>query len=408
MAPETALLTLEDALTQLLAGVSPVTETETVALRTADARILATPLRSDIAVPGFANSAMDGYAFASTDVRAGAGALPIAGRIIAGDAPGVLTPGCASRIFTGAPLPAGADTVVLQEDCAVRDGQLILPPVWRCGSHVRQAGEDIAEGSEVLAAGRRLRPQDVGLAAACGHTAVTVRRRLRVTLMTTGNELRTSGSGPLAPGQIYDSNRPMLRALLERLDCTVTDVPPLADDFAATRAALRTAAAAADVIVATGGVSVGEEDYVRAALEAEGVLRLWRIGIKPGKPLAYGRIGSCYFLGLPGNPVSGFVTFLLFVRPFLAALGGERLAPPPRFLVRADFARPKPDRRREFLRAQLHVGDDGAPQVRPFLQQSSGVLSSTSWADGLVDIEALTTVAIGDLVRFLPFSGLLP
>lgn len=402
------LLTLEEAISGLLAGVTAVTATETVALPAACGRILATPLRAAIAVPGFTNSAMDGYAFASADAVGGTGTLPLAGRVAAGEPPGALAPGCACRIFTGAPLPAGADTVVLQEDCQVRDGQLILPAHWRPGSHVRQAGEDIACGSEILAAGRRLRPQDIGLVAACGMTAVPVRRRLQVTLMTTGNELRASGSGPLLPGQIYDSNRPMLRALLERLGCVVADAPPLADDCAATRAALRTAAVSADVIVTTGGVSVGDEDYVRAALEAEGALRLWRIGIKPGKPLAYGHIGPCHFLGLPGNPVSGFVTFLLLVRPLLAALGGEHLSPPVRFPVRAGFTRPKPDRRREFLRARLDIDDDGTLRAHPYPQQSSGVLSSTSWADGLIDVAAGTTVAIGDVVRFLPFSGLLP
>ncbi len=402
---KTPLLTLEEAQARMVADLEPVTGCEDVRIGDALGRILAAPVTSAIAVPGFDNSAMDGYAFAAA-LAAGRRSLPVTCRSAAGDRPAVLAPGCACRIFTGAPVPQGADTVVIQEACAEENGTVVLPADWSFGSNIRRRGEDIAEGTEILAGGHRLRAQDIGLLAACGRTQVTVRRRLRVRLLTTGNELREPGSGVLAPGQIYDSNRPMLRALLLRLGVEATTGETLPDAFAATRQGLREAAEDADVIVTTGGVSVGEEDYVKKALEEEGSLSLWRVAIKPGKPVAFGRIGKSLFVGLPGNPVSGFVTFALFVRPLLAALAGEIRRTPPTLMARAAFERKKPDNRREFLRGRLHVAADGIPEITCHRQQSSGALSSTVWADGLVDIPAGAAVEKGQWVRFQPFEGL--
>ncbi|MHB8253743.1 MAG: molybdopterin molybdotransferase MoeA [Acidiferrobacter sp.] len=407
-AAKTPLLSLEDTLARLHAGLVAVTGTERLALTLSSSRVLAESLRSPITVPGFDNSAMDGYAFCSHDLAPGLRELPISLRVMAGDRPMTLAPGTACRIFTGAPLPARADTVVMQEDCEQHEDTLILPAQWTVGTHIRRAGEDIRAGDTILEKGQRLTPQAIGLAASCGFSHVRVQRRVRVALLSTGNELREADGGPLQDGQIYDSNRPMLKALLIRMGCEVESIGPIIDDLEVTKAALRQAAAHADLIVTSGGVSVGEEDHVKIALEAEGTLALWRVAIKPGKPLAFGRIGQAHFLGLPGNPVSSFVTFLLFVRPFLMALEGEIVKPLRGFPVRADFTRLRPDKRREFIRAQLALGTDGELWAYAYPQQSSGVLSSTTWADGLVDVTLGTTVARGDKVAFLPFEGLLP
>ncbi|MDA8390741.1 MAG: molybdopterin molybdotransferase MoeA [Gammaproteobacteria bacterium] len=399
------LLTLEEAQAKMREGIRAVEDCEEVTIGEALGRVAAKAVTSPIPVPGFDNSAMDGYAFASASAT-GRRTLPVTGRAAAGDPPIRLAPGCACRIFTGAPLPHGADTVVIQEVCERQGDEIALPDVWTPGSHIRRRGEDITEGAEIVAAGRRLRPQDIGLLASCGCTHIVVRRRLRAVLLTTGDELREPGAGTLAPGQIYDSNRPMLRALLAQLGVEVTSGPVLPDDFEATRKGLRQAAENADILITTGGVSVGEEDHVKKAVEDEGALTLWRVGIKPGKPVAFGHIGRCYFLGLPGNPVSGFVTFALFARPLVAALGGETPQTLPILMARAAFTRKKADSRREFLRARLRMAEDGIPEVDPYGQQSSGALSSTTWADGLIDIGAGTTVDKGQWVRFVPFAGL--
>lgn len=406
--PPAPLLSLEETWARLLAGLSAITEEERLPLAEGSYRVLAEPLRARINVPGFDNSAMDGYAFSARDLGPGSRELPIGLRVAAGDAPSVLPMGTACRIFTGAPLPVGADTVVIQEDCTTRGDTLIVPPQWTIGDHIRRAGEDIRAGDTILEKGRRLTPQAIGLAASCGFSEVCVYRRARVVLLSTGDELREAGGEPLRDGQIYDSNRPMLKALLRRMGCEVESLGPIGDDLEATRAALRHAAERADLIVTTGGVSVGEEDHVKTALEKEGALDLWRVAIKPGKPLAFGHIGRAHFLGLPGNPVSSFVTFLLFVRPLLTALEGETPRPPMRFPVYAGFTRAKGDKRREFLRARLTIRADGELEASSYAQQSSGVLSSVAWADGLVDLPADTTVALGDRVLFLPFEGLLP
>lgn len=402
------LLSLEDTLAHLREKIVPISEGETVPLGLSSGRVLAEPLLSPITVPGFDNSAMDGYAFCGRDVAPHTRELVISSRVMAGDRPSSLTTGTACRIFTGAPLPQGADTVVIQEECREQEGRVVLPEQWSVGNHVRRAGEDFRAGDILLSKGQRLSPQAIGLAASCGLTQLRVQRRVRVALLSTGNELREAGGGPLQDGQIYDSNRPMLRALLEAMNCEVTSAGPVPDEVDATKQALRETAAFADVIVTTGGVSVGEEDHVKAALQAEGSLSLWRVAIKPGKPLAFGRLGKAYFLGLPGNPVSSFVTFLLFVQPFLRELNGEPPCPLRGFPVRAAFTRSYGDKRREFVRAQLVQGADETIWAKPYSRQSSGVLSSTTWADGLLDIAGGRTVSEGDVLPFLPFEGLVP
>ncbi|MHB1753124.1 MAG: molybdopterin molybdotransferase MoeA [Acidiferrobacter sp.] len=400
------LLSAEEVWARMRKDAVPVTECEKVTLAQALSRVLAQDVRAPITVPGFDNSAMDGYAFRAADAQ-DRRELPLSLRVAAGDKPEALAPGTACRIFTGAPLPSGADTVVIQERCERRGDTLILPEQWTPHANIRRAGEDIRAGDVILTEGQTLTPQAVGLAASCGFTEILARRRLRVTVLSTGDELRPAGSGPLREGQIYDSNRPMLNALLMRLGCEIHAAGALGDDLARTRQALREAAQTADVIVTTGGVSVGEEDHVKAAVEAEGMLSLWRVAIKPGKPLAFGRVGGAHFLGLPGNPVSAFVTFVLFVQPFLKALMGATPTDLRAFPVHAGFERKTPDTRREFVRARLVTRDDGALWAHTHPRQSSGVLSSTVWAEGLVDIAAGRCVAEGDLVPFLPFEGVL-
>jgi molybdopterin molybdotransferase len=323
-------------------------------------------------------------------------------RIPAGSVGHSLAPGTAARIFTGAPLPPGADAVVMQELCIHEGDAVVVNHLPQAGEAVRRAGEDIAEGAVVLAQGQRLRPQDLGLAASVGLAELPVFRRVRVAVFSTGSELVMPGE-PLPPGGIYNSNRFMLRALLADLGCEVADFGIVPDELAATRRALREAAEGHDLILTSGGVSVGEEDHVKPAVEAEGSLDLWKIAMKPGKPLAYGRVHGAAFIGLPGNPVSSFVTFLLMVRPFLLATQGVAEVAPQALPLRAEFEWPKPDRRREFLRARMNAGGG----VELFSNQGSAALNSTVWANGLVDIPAGTPLARGDTVRFLPYGELL-
>ncbi len=398
------MLTYEQALGQLLAGAVPVTETETVELQAARGRILAQAQRATIKVPPLDNSAMDGYAVRCADIPQAGTSLPVEQRIPAGRVGHALVAGSAARIFTGAPIPAGADAVVIQEHCSeAGKGKVIINQLPRPGDHIRRAGEDIAPGMEILAAGTRLGAAELGVAASVGLARLPVRRRLRVALLSTGDELAEPGQ-PLPPGGIYNSNRSTLHALLEGLGCTVSDLGRIPDTLAATRAALAGAAAHNDLILSTGGVSVGEEDHVKTAVEAEGRLDLWKIGIKPGKPLAFGKVGDggTAFIGLPGNPVSGFVTFLMLVRPFiLECLGARRCEPLVQHLVSAsDWLRP--DQRREFLRARLTP--DGRVELHP--NQGSGVLTSCVWADGLIDNPPRKSFLVGDTVRFLSFATL--
>jgi molybdopterin molybdotransferase len=401
------MLEFEDALGRLLAGAHPVADTESVPTQAAAGRVLATGLQSAIDVPPLDNTSMDGYAVRCADVPASGAKLAVAQRIPAGSVGHTLAPGTAARIFTGAPVPAGADAVVMQELCAVDGDTLTVNHVPHVGEWIRRRGEDIAAGNEVLAPGTRLTAAHVGVAASVGAAQLTVYRRLRVALFSTGDELAMPGE-PLKPGGIYNSNRYTLRALLEGLGCVVDDMGIVPDTRDATRAALRNAAAGNDLILTSGGVSVGEEDHVKPAVEAEGSLDLWKISIKPGKPLAFGSVrrsagkGAAAFIGLPGNPVSGFVTFLVLVRPFiLKSQGATELRPRARGL-QADFDC-KGDPRREFLRARIN--DTGGLDLFP--NQSSGVLTSCTWADGLIDNLPRHAIVSGDTVRFLPFSELL-
>jgi molybdopterin molybdotransferase len=395
------MLEVEDARTRMLDRADPI-GVESVETLFAHGRVLASDVVSPILVPPLDNSQMDGYAVRTVDVPAAGTTLRISQRITAGRVGVPLEPGTAARIFTGAPMPAGADAVVMQEACTARGDRVTINEVPQRGAWIRRAGLDIEAGATVVAAGTRLLPQQVGLIASVGAARVTVHRRLRVAVFFTGDELAMPGES-LAPGRIYNSNRFVLRALLERLGCEVNDLGIVPDDRARTRAAFVSAAEGADLIVTSGGVSVGEEDHVKPAVEAEGALELWQVSMKPGKPLAFGRVREVPFIGLPGNPVSSFVTFLLFARPFVLRRQGIRAIEVPQLAMRADFDWPKPDRRREFLR--VHRNSEGGLDL--FRMQNSAVLTSTAWADGLVDLPAGTAVARGATVRYLSFADLL-
>lgn len=404
------LLSVEEAVTEFRSRLAVVAEPETVSLAAAEDRFLAEDLVADRSVPPHANAAVDGYAVHFDDQSPGAATtLPVAGRAAAGHPLG--RPGRrgeAIRIFTGAPLPAGPDTVVMQEDCAVVGDRVTLPPGLRRGAHVRQAGDDIHAGTTVLTAGRRLGPAEIGVAASLGRAALPVRRPLRVAVLSTGDELRQPGM-PVTEGQIYDANRFLLAALLRRLGCDVADHGIVQDRADAVRSALTAAAAEADAIVTSGGVSVGDEDHVKAALEAAGGrLHHWRLAIKPGKPVALGQVGGVPLLGLPGNPVAAMVTFLLVARPLLLHLAGAEPLPPRRFPVAAGFAHAKKPGRREFLRATLETGPSGALVARRHGRDGAGTLSSLAGAEGLVELpEDSVGVAPGDPVAYIPLSALI-
>ncbi len=380
--------------------------TRDVRLEEALGGVLADALVSPIDVPGHDNSQMDGYALRAVDAGADGACLPVSQRVPAGVEPQPLAAGTAARIFTGAPIPPGADTVVMQERCEVSGDAVRVPGGLEPGDNVRPRGNDIRAGDRVLEAGERLRAPHLALAASLGLSAVTLHRPLRVALFSSGDELAFPGE-PLAPGQIYNSNRYGLRALLQGLGAEVRDLGRVADTLDATVSALQAAADGSDVILSSGGVSVGEEDHVRRALETVGSLELWRVAVKPGKPLAYGRAGDADFIGLPGNPVSALVTFCLFVRPFLLKRMGARRLAPPAWPVAAGFTWPRARQRREYARARIAFRDDGLPVATLHPRQGSDVLSSCTWADGLVEIPEGVTVAEGDTVRYLGFDALL-
>jgi molybdopterin molybdotransferase len=408
-APRKPMLSVRQALDFLLGAARPVEEVETVPTLEANGRVLAQDQVSLLDVPSADNTQMDGYAVRAADCASGRASLRVAQRIPAGSVGQPLEAGSAARIFTGALIPDGADAVVMQEQCEADGDAVVVRHVPQPGEWIRRRGEDVQAGAVILPAGTRLRSQELGLAASVGLANLPVRRRVRVAVFFTGDELAMPGE-PLKPGAIYNSNRFTLRGLLENFGCGFTDYGIVPDSLEATRATLREAARAHDLIITSGGVSVGEEDHIKPAVEAEGELNMWQIAVKPGKPLAFGAVrrgdagaGSAFFLGLPGNPVSSFVTFLLFVRPFLLRLQGASGPVEPQALqLRADFDWPKADRRNEFLRARLNA----AGGLDLFANQGSGVLTSTVWADGLIDNPPGQAIARGDIVRFIPFAAL--
>ena len=407
------MLTAQQAIDHLLSHAQTVIESEEVTTQAALGRILAENVNSLVDVPPLDNTAMDGYAVRTADTNVPGAILRLAQRIPAGSIGTQLEPSTTARIFTGAPVPPGADAVVMQEDCTLPEGQVeqvqinVIPAV---GQWIRRKGEDLTAGKTALVAGTFLRPQELGVAASAGLTHLSVKRRVRVAAFFTGDELALPCE-PLKPGGIYNSNRDTLLACLKSLGCDATDLGIVPDRLDATRQALRQASKGHDLIITSGGVSVGEEDHIKPAVTAEGRLDLWQIAIKPGKPLAFGAVrksdkpedGEAWFIGLPGNPVSSFVTFLLFVRPFILKLQGRDVIAPQSYPMRADFDWLKADRRNEFLRVKIN--SQGGLDLFP--NQSSGVLTSASWGDGLVDCPPGEAIKAGDMVKYIPFSALL-
>ncbi len=396
------MLSVEEAMARLLAQARRIADVETVPTLAAHGRVLAQAVVSNLDVPPMDNSQMDGYALRCADVPAAPTTLRVTQRIAAGHPGQALEAGTAARIFTGAPVPAGADAIVMQESTTAVGDTVTIGEVPRPGAWIRRAGFDVKRGATILDSGHRLQPQDCGLAASIGAARLAVVRRPRVAVFFTGDELVMPGED-LPPGRIYNSNRFVLRGLLERLGCETIDLGIVPDDYRRTREAFVEAAERADLIVTSGGVSVGEEDHVKPAVQAEGSLDLWQIAMKPGKPLAFGEVRGVPFIGLPGNPVSSFVTFLLFARPFILRQQGVADVAPKALPLRAEFDWGKPEQRREFLRVRVN-GDGG---LELFTNQNSAVLTSTTWADGLVDHPAGETIVRGKTVRYLPFSELL-
>jgi len=403
-----ALLSLDDALPQLLGQAHALAAIQSVSTFDADGRVLAQNVVSALQVPPQDNSAMDGYAVRASDCVTAGAVLRVTQRIPAGSHGTLLSAGESARIFTGAPIPQGADAVVMQEDCEALDAEQVkVLKAVPIGQWVRRSGEDVTRGATVLTQGTRLTPAELGLAASIGLAQLPVSARPRVALFSTGDELVMPGDvapAAMPAGAIYNSNRFFLRAMLKRLGCEVTDLGIVPDQREATIAALRDAAHHHDLILTSGGVSVGEEDHIKPAIESLGELNLWQLAIKPGKPFAYGQVnrdgGMCHFMGLPGNPVSSFVTFLLLVRPFVLALQGATKTDMPRTEMTAHFDWPRADKRREFLRVQRNA--QGGLDLFP--NQSSGVLTSAVWGDGVVDNPAGQTIVKGDTVRFISFA----
>jgi molybdopterin molybdotransferase len=403
------MLSVDEAVGIIAARVTAVREIERVPLVAADGRILARDIAAPLPLPPFTNSAVDGYAVHGSDLpRKTEKVFPVKGRVAAGGAAQAAKPGEAVRIFTGAPMPEGTDTVFMQEDVRLDDkGDVILPAGLKAGANVRSLGEDIPYGHVALQAGRWLRPQDIALAAAFGLTELDVARRIRVAVFSTGDELASPGT-PRAAAQLFDSNRFMLVAMLRRLGCEVSDLGILRDERGSLAAALKRVAGEHDLILTTGGVSTGEEDHVKAGVESVGRLVLWRMAIKPGRPVAMGIIGGTPFIGLPGNPVASFVTFVHVVRPVVLALSGATPAPLLPMPVRAAFAYRKKTGRREYVRVTLRRAEDGALEALKFPREGAGLLSSLVDTDGLVELpESVTSVEPGGTVGFLGYANLM-
>ncbi|OOZ36516.1 gephyrin-like molybdotransferase Glp [Solemya velesiana gill symbiont] len=398
---------LEEALELLLNLAKAVEGVETLPLSECLGRVLAEPVNSQVTVPPWDNSAMDGYAINTADMKGDGTRLPVSQRIPAGASGDPLEPGTAARIFTGAPVPPNADAVVIQEVCEADGDDVIIKQPPEAGANIRRAGEDTEKDQQVIAPGTRIEPQHIGLAAAVGVGELAVYRRLKVALFSSGDELVDPGQ-PLGPGQIYNSNEYTLKGLLDALGCEVVSLGMVEDTFDATCEALSRAAGQADLVMTSGGVSVGEEDYLKPAVEKLGTLDMWKIAIRPGKPLAFGHIEGVPFVGTPGNPVTLFVTFCLFARPFILKMQGmtEGLTPTP-LRAAIDFDWPKPDKRREFARARLQLDDQGVPRISSYRSRSSGVLSSLAWSNGLAVLPENQVLNKGDQVEFLPFSELL-
>ena len=403
------MMSVDEAVGIITSRVAAVKERETVALGESDGRVLACDVAAPLPLPPFTNSAVDGYAVQSRDLpQAKERAFPVTGRVAAGASAKAAQPGQAVRIFTGAPMPAGTATVFMQEDVRIDEaGHVVLPAGLKPGANVRPAGEDVPQGRVALKAGQRLRPQDVALAAAFGLTQIEVGRRLRVAVFSTGDELASPGA-PRAAAQLFDSNRFMLMAMLKRLGCEVSDLGILRDERAPLANALKQVAARHDLILTTGGVSTGEEDHVKAGVESAGTLVLWRMAIKPGRPVAMGIIGGTPFIGLPGNPVASFVTFVHVVRPTVLALSGAIATPPDPMPVRSAFSYRKKSGRREYVRVNLRKAPDGALEAVKFPREGAGLLSSLVDTDGLVELgETVTGVEPGETVGFLGYASLL-
>lgn len=402
------LMPIETAQTLMATQVPVLTETETVPLAAALGRVTAGDVIAPVSLPPFDNSAVDGFAVRIADVAAqGETALRIAGRLQAGaEARAPIAPATAVRIFTGAPMPPGADTVYMQEDCRIDGDSVVVPPGLKRGANRRKAGEDIAAGTVALPGGRRLGPADISLAAAVGLTHLSVRKRVRVAVFSTGNEIVAPGE-PLRAAGVYDANRQLLLALLARLGAETEDLGILPDDPAVLAPSIAAAAERHDLVLTSGGVSTGEADHVRMAVEQAGRLVFWRLGIKPGRPVAMGVIAGAAFAGLPGNPVAVFVTFVHVVRPLILRLSGATPTPLTALPVKAAFAYRKKSGRREYVRASLRRGPDGWPEAHKYPQDGAGVITSLTETDGLVELaDDVTAVAPGDTVGFLPYAAL--
>ncbi len=401
-----AIKSYDEALAYLLAQASPITETEIVPLEQALDRVLAVAVQSQVDVPPWDNSAMDGYAVKASDLTQH-NSLRVAQRIAAGSCGTDLQPGTAARIFTGAPVPPGADAVVIQEVCSVDGDSLTISETVKPGDNIRRAGEDILQGETILEKGTKLSPQQLGLAASVGVAELEVYRRLKVAILSSGDELVMPG-GELGPGQIYNSNQFSLAGLLQRMGCEVIQLGMVEDTLEATCEALRRGAEAADLILASGGVSVGEEDHVKPAVERLGSLDMWKVAVRPGKPIAYGHVSGTPFLGAPGNPVSIFITFTMFSRPFILRMQGvEGDITPLSYRVNAGFDKAGTDPRCEYARARIVRDEQGRSVAKLYTNNSSGVLNSMAWADGFVVLPVMTEISPGDSIEFIPFSELM-